>query len=174
MHRTERLLFERDIAAVVHEYRLEGRRVLSRRRSPKEGDTRRRRVVRELDPRGKWDLDSDGRVLGDSRRAEYAVVETVAHEQRIAGVRRQSLLRVLGRERASPDTVTRDAGPAVALEGLLVEEAAALFEPLHQARESGRAVKLAGIAVEGDGRFVLARPFALRCEGSSGSQRPPT
>ena len=76
--------------------------------------------------------------LGDPGRAVDAVVQAVAHEQGIAGVRRQSLLRVRGRERAVLDTVARDAGPAVALEGLFVEEAAALFEPLHQAREPGR------------------------------------
>ena len=151
MHRTERLRFEREIAAVVHEHRLERRRISSRRRPPNERDARRRRVVREPDARWKRDLDADRRVLGDPRRAEDAVVETVAHEQRIAGVCRQTLLGVLGRERARPDTVTRDAGPAVALERLLVEETPALFEAPRQAREPGRAVKLVGIAVEGDG-----------------------
>ena len=105
----------------------------------------------KLDARGKRDLNADGRVLGDPRRAEDAVVETVAHEQGIAGVCRQTLLCVLGRERAGPDTVTRDAGPAVALERLFVEEASTLFETFRQTREPGRAVKLVGIAVEGDG-----------------------
>ena len=66
-----------------------------------------------------------------------------------------------GRERAGLDAVARDAGPAVALERLFVEEAAALFEPLHQAREPGRAVKLFGIAVKGD-VLRLLRAAALR------------
>ena len=47
------------------------------------------------------------------------------------------------------------------LKGLLVEEAATLFEPLRQARELGRAVKLFGIAVEGD-LLRLPRDAALR------------
>ena len=54
------------------------------------------------------------------------------------------------------DAVARDAGPAVALERLFVEEAPTLFEPLHQAREPGRAVKLFGIAVEGEWCACLA------------------
>ena len=65
----ERLPFERGIAAVVHEYGLQRRRVAGRRRTPKEGDARRRRVVRELDARGERDLDADGRVLGDPGRS---------------------------------------------------------------------------------------------------------
>ena len=70
----------------------------------------------------------------------------------------QPLLRVPGRERAGLDAVARDAGPAVALEGLFVEKPAALFESLHQARQPGRAVKLFGIAVKGDVRA----PSSLR------------
>ena len=96
-------------------------------------------------------------MLGDPGRAEDAVVQTVAHEQGIAGICRQPLLRVLGRERARPDTVAREAGPAVALERLFVEETSALFEALRQTREPGGPVKLFGVAVKGDGRVVLAR-----------------
>ena len=67
-------------------------------------------------------------MLGDPRRAKDAVVETVAHEEGIGRVCGQTLLGVLGRERASPDAMAREAGPAVPLEGLLVEETSALFK----------------------------------------------
>ena len=100
-------------------------------------------------------------MLGDPRRSVDAIVEAVTDEQRIGGVPGESPSRVLWRERAGLDAVARDAGPAVALEGLLVEEAATLFEPLHQASELGRAVKLFGIAVEGEW-MRLPRGAALR------------
>ena len=170
----ERLPFEREVAAVVHEHRLQRRCIECRRRPPEQGDPGRRRIVREPDARRERDLDADGRVLGYPGCSEDAVIQAVAHEQGIVGVRRQSLLCVPGRECASFDAVARDASAAVALERLLVEEAPALFEPLDQALELGRAVKLFGIAVKGDGARSSLRPFARRSAGSSGSRIRPT
>ena len=91
----------------------------------------------------------------DPGGAGDAVVQTVAHEQRIAGICRQPLLGVLGRERARLDAVARQAGPPVTLERLLVEETPALLETPRQTCQLGRPVKLFGIAVKGD---VVRRP----------------
>ena len=126
----ERLAFERGLAPVVHEHRLQRRRIDGRWRTPEQRDARRRRIVGEPDARGERDVDADGRMLGDPRRSADAIVEAVTDEQRIGGVPGESPSRVPGRERAGLDAVARDAGPAVALEGLLVKEAATLFEPL--------------------------------------------
>ena len=57
--------------------------------------------------------------------------------------------------------MARDARPAVALEGLFVEEAATLFESLHQTQKLVGAVKRSGIAFEGD-CVRLRREVALR------------
>ena len=169
----ERLAFERGLAPVVHEHRLQRRRIEGRWRTPEQRDARRRRIVGEPDARGERDVDADGRMRGDPRRSADAIVEAVTDEQRIGGVPGESPSRVLGRERAGLDAVARDAGPTVALERLLVKEAATLFEPLDQAIELGRAVKLFGIAVEGEWvRLPRGARYALRSAGSSGSRIP--
>ena len=157
----ERLAFERGLAPVVHEHRLQRRRIDCRWRTPKQRDARRHRIVGEPDARGEGDVDADGRMRGNPRCSADAIVEAVTDKQRIGGVPGESPSRVPGRERAGLDAVARDAGPTVALERLLVKEAATLFEPLEQAIELRRGVKLFGIAVEGEW-VRLPRGAAMR------------
>ena len=138
LHGAQRLLLERCVTRVVHEHRLQCRRVAGGWRAPEEGHRRRRRIGGELDAGRQRNVDAHGCVLGDPRRALNAVVEAVVAEQRVGGVPCQPPLCFPGRERAGADAVARYAGPAVALKCLLVEQAPPLLESLRQACEPGR------------------------------------
>src|SRR5687768_18397829 len=113
--RAEGLIAQSSGAQVIHERRIQRRRVEGPGDAAKKDDTRRRRILRDPYVGRERKDHADGRVLGDPRRARDAVVETVVEEQRIIWIL-ETVLHISRRDRSSLPTVTGLTRPAVATE----------------------------------------------------------
>ena len=97
--RAERLIAQGSGAKVVHQRRIQRRRVDRPGDTAKQYDARRRRILRDPDVGRERTHDADGRVLGDPRSARDAVVETIVEEQRVIRIFVETLLHISRRER---------------------------------------------------------------------------
>ena len=120
--RAERLIGQVSGAEVVHQRRIQRRRVECRGDSAQQDDARSRRILRDPDVGRERTDDTDRGVLGDARCARYAVVETIVEEQRITRTLEEKRPHIGGRERAGAPTVTGFTGPSVPTEGLFPKQ----------------------------------------------------
>ena len=93
--RAERLIFQRGGTEVVHQRRIQRRRVDGSRDAAKQDHAGRRGILGDPDVGRQWTLDADGRVLSDPRGALNAVVETIVEEERVIRIVLQTLAHIL-------------------------------------------------------------------------------
>jgi hypothetical protein len=118
-----RLRLERGRASVVHQDRVERRRVPGRRDAAKHRDIPCTRVIGEPEPRWQRDRDRDGGVRLDARRAGPVDVARVVDQQRVVRLHLVDRPLDIGQgERAGALAMTGPASPPIAAEGVLLEE----------------------------------------------------
>ncbi len=127
--RVECLPLQIGLACVIHQHRIQRRRVHRGRRSSVEDDAPAAGIVQQDHARRQRDLDPYRRVLGDPARSRQAIVETIVEEERVVRVFGQARHGFLGRERASPLAMARAAGAAIAAKRLHIEESSTLLKP---------------------------------------------
>ena len=120
--RAERLLAQGSRTQVVHQRRIQRRRIERAGNTTKQDDARGRRIPCDSDVGRQRTHDADGRVFGNPRSARGAVVEAIVDEEGITGTLEPH---VLWRERACTRAVTRFTRSAVSPERLLPEQPSA-------------------------------------------------
>ena len=110
------------VSHVVHQRRVESRRVHGTRDAAREDHRGRGRIIHQDDPLRELALDQDRCVGGDPRRAAEKIVQAVMKEKRVGRVLPKAVSNVFKADRAVSAGMAGSAGAAVAAEGFMVEE----------------------------------------------------
>ena len=124
--RARRLILQVRVPHVVHQRRIERRRVDRARNPAGKDDGGRGRIIHEDHALRQVAFDQDRRVRGNPAGAAEEVVEAIVTEQRIRRVLRQALGHFCRVDGAVVPGMAGAARPAVAAEGLMVEQALTL------------------------------------------------